>query len=357
YWYHCFFDHATPVSLVITSKKVGFLLRLIQFSIIAYVVIYVAWYKRAYQEKDSVVGSVSMKVKGNIVTNLSMEGIHVWDNVEYSIPPQGENSFFVVTNAIVTPGQTQGSCPEIPSVFTNCQSDSDCKEGHREIRGSGVQTGKCVEFSETTKTCEIFSWCPLENDTVIPKRNILRNITSTYLRNCTFNHETHPHCPVFRLGDIVSGAGEDFKNMALKGGIIGIFIDWSCDLDFNAHSCLPKYSFRRLDNKNPENNIAPGYNFRYAKYYKNSENVETRTLIKAFGIRFEVIVFGMVGLHVFYAGKFNIVPTIVNLGAALALLNLAKLICDWFMLTCLSEGEYYAKNKFVHLKPKEENMP
>lgn len=49
----------------------------------------------------------------------------------------------------------------------------------------------------------------------------------------------------------------------LKGGIIGIFIDWSCDLDFSERFCIPKYSFSRLDNKNPENNVAPGYNFRY----------------------------------------------------------------------------------------------
>ncbi len=37
---------------------------------------------------------------------------------------------------------------------------------------------------------------------------------------------------------------------------------------------------------------------RFAKYYKNNENIETRTLIKAYGIRFDVIVFGMVCLLV-----------------------------------------------------------
>nr|XP_021333881.1 purinergic receptor P2X4b isoform X1 [Danio rerio] len=379
YCFHCLFDHGTPVILVVSSKKVGFIFRLLQLCIIVYVAVYVCWYKRAYQERDSVISSVSTKVKGNILTNSSALGTHVWDTSEYVIPPQGENSFFVLTNAIVTQGQTQGSCPEIPSEFTNCQSDSDCKEGLKEIRGNGmyscVQTGKCVQYSETIKTCEVLSWCPLENDTVIPKpallsaaedftvliknniqypkfkfrkRNILRHINSTYLKNCTFNHKTDPHCPVFRLGDIVTESGEDFSIMALKGGIIGIFIDWSCDLDFNERFCVPKYSFRRLDNKNPENNVAPGYNFRYAKYYMNNENTETRTLIKAFGIRFDVIVFGM-------AGKFNIVPTIVNVGAALALLNLMKVICDWFMLNCLSDSEYYSKHKFKHLKPKDES--
>ncbi|KAK9970641.1 hypothetical protein ABG768_026567 [Culter alburnus] len=375
--FHCFFDYETPVTLVISSKRVGALFRLIQLLIIAYVAIYVCWQQRAYQDQDSVISSVSTKVKGNILTNSSIEGVHVWDVSEYVIPPQGENTFFVLTNMIVTPGQTQSSCPEIPSEFTNCESDSDCKEGFNEIRGNGVQTGRCVQYSDAIKTCEVISWCPLENDTVIPKpallgaaedftvliknniqypkfsfrkRNILRHINSTYLKNCTFNKKTDPHCPIFRLGDIVTEAGEDFSVIALKGGIIGIFIDWSCDLDFSERFCIPKYSFSRLDNKNPENNVAPGYNFRYAKYYKNNENIETRTLIKAFGIRFDVIVFGT-------AGKFHIVPTIVNLGSTLSFLSLVNAVCDWFMLNFMKDSNYYSKHKFIHLNKKGDCVP
>lgn len=33
---------------------------------------------------------------------------------------------------------------------------------------------------------------------------------------------------------------------------------------------------------------------RFAKYYKTADGEETRTLIKAYGIRFDVIVFGTV---------------------------------------------------------------
>jgi len=51
---------------------------------------------------------------------------------------------------------------------------------------------------------------------VISRRNILQHINSTYLKNCTFNRKTDPHCPIFRLGDIVTEAGEDFSVIALK---------------------------------------------------------------------------------------------------------------------------------------------
>lgn len=36
--------------------------------------------------------------------------------------------------------------------------------------------------------------------------------------------------------------------------------------------------------------------FRFAKYYRTAEGEEVRTLIKAYGIRFDVIVFGTVRL-------------------------------------------------------------
>lgn len=129
------------------------------------------------------------------------------------------------------------------------------------------------------------------------RRNILPHINNSYLKRCHFNRSTDPDCPIFRLKDIVSEAGEEFQDIAvkvqflspcqssprsligdlsvclswlkhkcfcmcMKGGILGIIIDWSCDLDWWKGKCYPTYSFRRLDNKNPVNNVAPGYNFR-----------------------------------------------------------------------------------------------
>lgn len=57
---------------------------------------YVCWMKRVYQDTDSVISSVSTKVKGNILTNSSAEGAHVWDVAEYVIPPQVSNRPYYV---------------------------------------------------------------------------------------------------------------------------------------------------------------------------------------------------------------------------------------------------------------------
>lgn len=45
---------------------------------------------------------------------------------------------------------------------------------------------------------------------------------------------------------------------------MGIQIKWDCNLDRAASLCLPRYSFRRLDTRDQDHNVSPGYNFRWA---------------------------------------------------------------------------------------------
>lgn len=366
----CFFDYYTSKILVIRSRKVGTLNRITQALVIAYVIGYVCVWKKGYQDTDTILSSVTTKVKGIALTNTTEMGERIWDVADYIIPPQEDGSFFVLTNMIITPNQTQSKCAEIPTSASLCSSHKDCKRGFNDARGNGVRTGRCVPFSDTVKTCEVLAWCPLEktddeppdppllsdaeNFTVLiknsirypkfnfNKRNILPNINSSYLTQCVFSRETDPDCPIFRLKDIVEEAQEDFQTMAVHGGVMGLQIRWDCDLDMPDSWCMPRYTFRRLDNKDPDNNVAPGYNFRFAKYYKDSDGKEVRTLIKGYGIRFDVMVFGE-------AGKFHIVPTLLNIGAGLALLGLVAVICDWIVLTFMKRKHHYREQKYTYV--------
>lgn len=49
--------------------------------------------------------------------------------------------------------------------------------------------------------------------------------------------------------------------------------------------------------------------FRFAKYYKTPDGAETRTLIKAYGIRFDIIVFGTV------RERFNLFTALIPLSS------------------------------------------
>lgn len=55
------------------------------------------------------------------------------------------------------------------------------------------------------------------------RRNILPNITTAYLKTCTYDAKTDPFCPIFRLGTIVANAGHNFQDMAVEVGAGPIF--------------------------------------------------------------------------------------------------------------------------------------
>uniref|UniRef100_A0A4W3HD60 P2X purinoceptor n=1 Tax=Callorhinchus milii TaxID=7868 RepID=A0A4W3HD60_CALMI len=365
-------EYDTPRIVLIKNKKVGLINRLVQLVILSYIIGWVLIWRKGYQDFDSIVSSVIIKVKGVAFVNSSGFGERLWDSADYIIPPEQESSFFVMTNLIRTENQTQGHCPEVS--LHKCIIEVSL---YKYTNACGVLTGKCVTFNEGVKTCEVLAWCPLESQTVFPnpallggaenftvliknnirfpqfnfsKRNILPNISASYLKTCVFNRTKEPYCPIFRLGDIVRETGDKFQELALQGGVIGILIKWNCNLDRSASECVPQYTFQRLDNRNVDETVSPGYNFRYAKYYENSAGKETRTLIKAYGIRFEVEVFGK-------AGKFNIIPTMISIGSGIALLGMGTVLCDMIILHLLKKRNYYKEKKYKYVEDYERVSP
>ncbi|XP_071431336.1 P2X purinoceptor 5 isoform X1 [Pithys albifrons albifrons] len=381
------FDYKTEKYVIAKNKKVGILYRAVQLSVLAYLVGWVFVVKKGYQDTDtSLQSSVITKLKGVAFTNTSELGERLWDVADYVIPPQGESVFFVVTNLIVTPNQRQATCPEVgrteplgPQTPPNpgsdsipdalCHEDEDCQEGAAVVAGNGVKTGRCLKDRDSIRgTCEILAWCPVEkrskpkkpllgsaeNFTVyiknsirfpkfkFSKMNVLATDNESYLKTCRYSAE-HPYCPIFVLGNIVRWAGGDFQEMASGGGVIGIQIEWNCDLDKAPSECNPHYSFSRLDNKSAESSISSGYNFRFAKYYRDAEGVDYRTLIKAYGIRFDVMVNGK-------AGKFNIIPTIINISSGLALMGAGAFFCDLVLLYLIKKSNFYRGKKYEEVK-------
>uniref|UniRef100_F7FSX2 P2X purinoceptor n=1 Tax=Monodelphis domestica TaxID=13616 RepID=F7FSX2_MONDO len=302
---------------------------------------------KLYQRKEPLISSVQTKVKGIAEVKNGNSKTRVLDTADYTIPLQG-NSFFVMTNFISTEGQTQGLCPEYPTRRTLCSTDQGCKKGKKDPLSKGIQTGKCVLYSTTQKTCEVSAWCPVEqerdaprpallisaaNFTVLIKNNIdfpghnytTRNILPGVNITCMFHRTHNPQCPIFRLGDIFQEVGENFSDVAVQSEIMSIEIYWNCNLDSWFHSCRPKYSFRRLDDRTTIESLYPGYNFRFARYYKEG-NVEKRDLIKAFGIRFDILVFGT-------GGKFDFIQMVVYIGSTLSYFGLATVFIDFLIDT------------------------
>ncbi|XP_075928874.1 serine/threonine-protein kinase Nek8-like isoform X1 [Petromyzon marinus] len=172
-----------------------------------------------------------------------------------------------------------------------------CGDAFTVAVAEGIRTGRCVPYSPGIRTCEISAWCPVEKATAprrpvlagaenftvfikntirfpkfdFSKRNVLERAEADYLKRCRYSATAAPYCPIFRLGQLVRAAGEDFHSLAVEGGVIGVQIEWSCNLDRPASECHPVDSFNRLDAARPHLNASSsssGYNFRFAKYYR-----------------------------------------------------------------------------------------
>ncbi|XP_071479418.1 P2X purinoceptor 4-like [Diadema antillarum] len=376
-----FFDYDTPKMVQIKSKKVGAINRLVQMGIVLYAFGYVIIWQKGYQSIDTVEGSATSKLKGVAYTNITNSSKlrtpfperynRVWDVPDYVIPAQQTNGFFVMTNMVLSPMQSRGACPEDPDIDREkCQSDHDCRTDDAIITGNGIKTGRCVnttnpEDAQPTTVCEVRAWCPVEVDiqplskaaileeaenfTVLiknsitfpkfrfEKRNILDTADKMYLRSCRYNRKTDPLCPIFRLGTILEEAGQTFSQMAIKGGVITIDIQWNCNLDLSYSLCLPNYRFVRADEQNAK--IAGGFNFRL-------NGTEYRDLTKAYGILFQVKITGV-------AGKFDIVPLMLNFASGVALLSLATVMCDVVVLYFLKKRKYYKEAKFQNVASNE----
>lgn len=360
-----FFEYETPRQVLVRNRRVGVVCRLIQLGVLVYIIGWVFIYEKGYQSTDTAVSSVFTKMKGVGYTNDKGKE-RVWDVADYVFPSQGDSSFVVMTNYIITEGQSMGKCPELPGKH-NCTSDADCEGGSFKRTGHGQMTGVCVN---RTNTCEVLAWCPVEADDKVPyppllisaenytlfiknsvtfplfgvsRSNLVEGIDSQYIGKCLYHPEKAPLCPIFRLGDIIKLSGFNFKNISHKGGAIGIVVDWTCNFDVDIKHCKPEYKFHGLygnPEETDETRASVGYNFRYARHYME-DKVQKRTLLKVFGIRFDIIVQSL-------ARKFDIIPTLTAIGSGVGIFGVATVVCDLVLLYLLPKREFYKNMKFKY---------
>jgi hypothetical protein len=152
----------------------------------------------------------------------------------------------------------------------------------------------------------------------------------------------------------VEAAGGNYTTLSISGAVVAVHIKWTCNLDFDfENNCLPeyvkgspntltwlmpvgnwpRYHFRLLD--------SVGWNFRHAHFHEEGR----RTLYKAYGIKFVIIVQGRAGgerkglnkVSIILSGKFDLKNSVINIVAGLGLLSFITMFCDFILLNYVSE--------------------
>ena len=364
------------------SKFTGLLNRVIQLAILITIIYWIFVHDKGYQYFDhSGIASSVSKLKGVAYSNSSDKrvGTKLWDPWEINLPSHGEGSFFITTNLIVTQGQEQGECPEHADVRpASCDSDKNCLPvGKPYHLGHGASTGRC---DNSTKTCVIQAWCPVEDDRPVSNQpvfhhiadftvyiknfvffphfnetvtNLVEGIDRKYLRSCRYHPKDDPYCPIFRIGDIVRLTAQNdtiksditFDNISIKGGVISVGIKWDCNFDFPLEKCKPLYHFTRLDDMQEDKNhkkISSGFNFRAAhKYIQNS--TWKRDITKRYGILFTIETEAV-------ARAFDLTTCFMNIGSGVALLGISTIVMDIFIMYLHKKRVVYKECKIQNYK-------
>lgn len=384
-----YFSYSTTREFKAHSLYVAVIFRIIQLAIICYVIGWDLITNKSYQSFDPVSATVTTKVKGlgfvqsKNQTQLLDNGFVVnsgsqykmFDTADYIIPGNEYNSIFIKSNFVQTK-QTQTTCDEDPTKQNaKCKTDEDCKKDISSNSWNGIPTGRCINSTIElgTTVCEISAWCPveidyrgdknliqnIENYTIFIKndvhfkkyekrqRNIAPNMTNDYIGNCFNDPVKDPYCPIFRVGDIMKAAEPDAderRQMLEKGGVIQIEIQWNCNLDVSFEKCKPVYNYERFDLKFGLKSAASGFNFRYADKYDVGD-ATYRNLIKAYGLRFIIVVTGK-------AGKFDFIPLLITVGSGIGLLAIPVIIADFLLLNLTRKRKIYQELKeYDYLNP------
>jgi len=261
-------------------------------------------------------------------------------------PAKEQNALFLTTNVLQTMGQTRGFCIGSDPDTESCATQEDCIEG--KPSENGFLTGVC---NTSVGWCEVQAWCPVENEPQFVTNYIQRVENFTIFIRSTVEFPKYgimrsnadkiqEGYNIFQLGYMVEQAGYNYYNLRQKGAVIGVFLNWNCDLDRNLQNCLPSFVWKRLDDPSSQQSV--GYNFRYTTYYE-ANDTEYRNMYKLWGIR---LVFSLTGS----GRKFSIVALTVTVGSGLAFLGVATLITDFILLKLMPPRDHYRKAKYAQVK-------
>eukprot|EP01083_Nonionella_stella_P211178 763841_1 len=289
--------------ITVKNKKLASIYYLILFLVLIYVIGYTIIANKGYQAIDDVSGSTSIKIKGSgsIGNGSSLLPL---DSMDLVNPSNELNAFFITTAITSTRNQTQTTCngDEDAPLCTHTDT-SNCTEQYFSPNAQGIYTGNCG----SNNRCQLFTWCPVEDDSVMDIVENIGNFTVFVKIDVSFDRfgikRTNTYdvlgtgAPVFglnlftineMLNAATDGKVSNYKDIATSGAILLVSSHWNCDFDENVNKCVPHFTFERVDDL--AETISYGFNFRTVNY---DVTKKYRLLEKLHGLRVMFLIEGV----------------------------------------------------------------
>jgi len=319
----------------IRDRHLGFTYWGIVLVVMLYVIVLCFSIGGKHQQQEPGVGTVLTEIYGKAYTKNG-DAVKIFDKADIRFPVVEPAGAFMLTRKISVV-QKRGKC-----VDWDLPKQCPCDAGET-----------CVG-----DYCQVDTWCPslgdknVDNppegavvDTIQGLENIVLKITSGIAFPGIGNQ--------FFLTGGSHGATNQFQNITLKqllrladppqqldpkllahGALIGVSFFWNCDV---AAECEPSVVIKRLDS-------GQGFVQKRARYYRQGDE-EFREANHLNGLRILVDSSGI-------GRKYSLVLAIIQIGSAIALVRVAGIVADNFMLFSFSYSKT-RRDAYYKVKVKE----
>lgn len=324
------FAYDTVKLAKIANPRLGVLYCVVQLIIVAYVLIYVFFIQQGYQDSEKTTGWVLCKVSKPQLDNTGFS----WDSYARVTNPGESGGVFIPTKILITRGQRQdGFCP---SPNYKCQTGADC-----DIGNPAVQKKECIAAQ-----CSRRQWCPAEDiarSTTEVRTLDLSNVELTFQANLryqkfgvevsTAESDVATYYPTkqantYKLRDILKMTNYNAKDLVDNGAVMMLNTMFNCDLDQG--SCDIVVQTANVD-------TVTGFNYVHTNFYYE-DGIRKRDAFRMFGIRILTSATGV-------GKKTSLSQIVLQLSLLIALLVVAELVADFWMLNVCSEKQIYLTKK------------
>jgi len=361
------FSYNTTKEVRMLDRRLGLVCNLIRLIVLAYVLVYVFWYREGYAVSETSVGHTIAAVNGTTYS-VSSGVIRPWDAVDVVAPAIENSAAFIATTLFLTKEQkvtnfsntakpchknTEATdCPfDPPLSYGFCREDGFCQvmdwlpafsenDPDRTVRHEMVDADKqifvllrsTIQFPAVDPS-RIFSTI---NERAIPYKpgSVTEYASTSTSKTLGVPGATTMPPDYYSLGDLLDLAGTSYETIKGTGATLSVSFSWTCFVD-SAAACAPQLQVARLDTYEKRH----GYQTQYAHYYRAEKGDEgTRDLYTARGVRLLLTTRGE-------GKKVSINAIMVQISSCIALLWLAGVAADFIMIYVLPERKHYRTYK------------